>query len=207
MDPRKHKDLEFSYGSGHINPETAVNPGLVFDASVEDYINFLCKQGYNTTTLRQVTGDNSTCSSTIIGRAWDLNYPSFSLYVLDGQKINGVFPRTVTNVGSANSTYTATMYMPADITVTIEPSILSFSAVGEQKKFTVTVNGPEIAQQPIVSGAIVWSDGVRAVRTPLVVYNYLPGAPYNLDNDSITNKKTTFRGSSIFHKKMITGDN
>ncbi|XP_052171532.1 cucumisin-like [Diospyros lotus] len=207
MDPRKHKDLEFSYGSGHINPEAALNPGLVFDASVEDYINFLCKQGYNTTTLRQITGDNSTCSSTIIGRAWDLNYPSFSLYVLDGQKINGVFPRTVTNVGSANSTYTATMYMPADITVTVEPSVLSFSAVGEQKKFTVTVNGPEIAQQPIVSGAIVWSDGVRAVRTPLVVYNYLPGAPYNLDSDSTTNKKATFRGSSIFHTKMITGDN
>ncbi|KAI9161697.1 hypothetical protein LWI28_019847 [Acer negundo] len=42
MDPRKHDDKEFSYGSGYINPEKAVNPGLVFDASEADYIDFLC---------------------------------------------------------------------------------------------------------------------------------------------------------------------
>ncbi|KAL0324369.1 UNVERIFIED_CONTAM: Cucumisin [Sesamum calycinum] len=50
MDPRKHEDLEFAYGSGQINPVAARDPGLVFDASEADYINFLCKQGYNTTT-------------------------------------------------------------------------------------------------------------------------------------------------------------
>ncbi|KAL0329702.1 UNVERIFIED_CONTAM: Cucumisin [Sesamum radiatum] len=91
MDPRKHEDLEFAYGSGQINPVAARDPGLVFDASEADYINFLCKQGYNTTTLRLVTGDNSTCASTTPGRAWDLNYPSFSLYVEDGQPITATF--------------------------------------------------------------------------------------------------------------------
>ena len=39
MDPRKHVDLEFSYGSGQINPEHALNPGLVYNASEADYIN------------------------------------------------------------------------------------------------------------------------------------------------------------------------
>ncbi|KAL0331335.1 UNVERIFIED_CONTAM: Cucumisin [Sesamum angustifolium] len=92
MDPRKHEDLEFAYGSGQINPVAARDPGLVFDASETDYINFLCKQGYNTTTLRLVTGDNSTCASTTPGRAWDLNYPSFSLYVEDGQPITAPSP-------------------------------------------------------------------------------------------------------------------
>ncbi|KAF8380351.1 hypothetical protein HHK36_027836 [Tetracentron sinense] len=57
MDSRKHEDAEFAYGSGHINPLKAVTPGLVFDASEADYIDFLCKQGYNTSTLRLVTGD------------------------------------------------------------------------------------------------------------------------------------------------------
>ncbi|XP_011069443.2 cucumisin-like, partial [Sesamum indicum] len=136
MDPRKHEDLEFAYGSGQINPTAARDPGLVFDASETDYINFLCKQGYNTSTLRLVTGDNSTCASTTPGRAWDLNYPSFSLYVEDGQPITGTFTRTVTNVGAANSTYKASLYMPALISVTVEPSVLTFSAIGETQTFT-----------------------------------------------------------------------
>ncbi|KAG6428704.1 hypothetical protein SASPL_112960 [Salvia splendens] len=111
MDPSKSEDLEFAYGSGQINPAAAVDPGLVFDASEADYVNFLCKQGYNSSTLRLVTGDNSTCNGIIPGRAWDLNYPSFSLYVEDNQPIAATFTRKVTNVGAANSTYVAATFM------------------------------------------------------------------------------------------------
>ncbi|KAK6117110.1 hypothetical protein DH2020_049155 [Rehmannia glutinosa] len=155
------------------------------------------------------TGDNSTCDGTTPGRAWDLNYPSFSLYVEDGQIIMGTFTRTVTNVGAANSTYTANLYMPAWIGVTVEPSVLTFSAVGETKTFTVNVTGPTIFQQPITSGAIIWTDGAHVVRTPLVVYNYIPGAPYNLESDesySMTQKKQSFFGqSSLYQKSGIMG--
>lgn len=201
MDPRKHEDLEFAYGSGQINPVAARDPGLVFDASEADYINFLCKQGYNTSTLRMVTGDNSTCDGISPGRAWDLNYPSFSLYVEDGEKISGTFTRKVTNVGAANSTYTASLFMPALIGVTVQPSVLTFSAVGETQTFTVNVTGPSIKQQPIISGSITWTDGTHAVRTPLVVYNYLPGAPYNLDSDqSMTAVSPTLQRSSVYQK-------
>ncbi|KAI3453644.1 hypothetical protein Pfo_010307 [Paulownia fortunei] len=208
MDSRKHEDLEFAYGSGQINPAAARDPGLVFDASEADYINFLCKQGYNTSTLRLVTGDNSTCANTTPGRAWDLNYPSFSLYVADGETIMGTFTRTVTNVGAANSTYIADLYVPALISVTVEPSVLTFSAVGETKTFTVNITGPAISQQPITSGAITWRDGTHLVRTPFVVYNYIPGAPYNLDSDqshSMTQKKQKFQQSIIYHKSGIMG--
>ncbi|KAG6397001.1 hypothetical protein SASPL_143162 [Salvia splendens] len=197
MDPRKHRDLEFAYGSGQINPVVAQDPGLVFDANEDDYVNFLCKQGYNTTNLRLITGDNSTCASTAAGRAWDLNYPSFSLYVEDGDKISAVFTRTVTNVGDANSTYTASLYMPSPlIKVSLSPPVLTFSSVGEAQNFTVSVEGPAIAQQPIVSGGIVWRDGKRVVRTPLVVYNYIPGAPYNLyESAAAATGKLPFRNS------------
>ncbi|XP_012835452.1 PREDICTED: cucumisin-like [Erythranthe guttata] len=197
MDPTKHEDLEFAYGSGQINPVAARNPGLVFDASEKDYINFLCKQGYNASTLGLVTGDNSTCAGTTPGRAWDLNYPSFSLYVLDGQQIMGTFTRTVTNVGAANSTYKATSYVPELIGLAIEPSVLTFSEVGQTQTFTVKVAGPAISQQPIVSGAIVWTDGSYVVRTPIVVYNYLPGAPYNLDTAAAN---PTLQRSSVYKK-------
>ncbi|ONI00109.1 hypothetical protein PRUPE_6G067800 [Prunus persica] len=32
----------FAYGSGHISPVNAINPGLVYEASEEDYIRLLC---------------------------------------------------------------------------------------------------------------------------------------------------------------------
>lgn len=203
MDSRKHPDLEFAYGSGHINPLEATNPGLVYDASEADYINFLCKQGYNTTTLRLITGDNSSvCNSTELGRAWDLNYPTFALAVEDGQPIKGVFTRTVTNVGSPNSTYAVSMYMPNSIKVIVEPSVLSFSSTGEKKTFTVTVDGPKIAQQPIMSGAIMWEDGSHVVRSPLVVYNVLPGSTY--PSSSMPQKTLKFQGPSMHHKKRYS---
>ncbi|XP_051129684.1 cucumisin-like [Andrographis paniculata] len=205
MDPSKHDDREFAYGSGQINPAAASDPGLVFDASEADYVNFLCKQGYNTTTLRLITGDNSTCASTAPGRGWDLNYPSFSLYVEDGEKIHGTFTRTVTNVGAANSSYTASLYMPAPfITVAIEPSVLTFSAVGQTKSFAVKVTGPAMAQQPITSGAISWSDGKHVVRTPVVVYSYIPGSPYNLESDR-SYSRANFRQSTVYRNSGVFG--
>ena len=202
MDPKKHEDLEFAYGSGHINPLQAVDPGLVYDAYEADYIKFLCMQGYNTTTLRLITGDNSSfCNTSKPGRAWNLNYPSFSVAVEDGQQIMAVFTRTVTNVGPPNSTYTLSTYIPASIDVTVEPSVLSFSAFGEKKSFTVLVYGPKIAQQPIISGAIIWKYGHYVVRSPLVVYTILPGTLY--PSSSMSQKKANLRVSSMYHKNGI----
>ncbi|CAL2259969.1 unnamed protein product [Prunus armeniaca] len=205
LDPKKNDELEFAYGSGHINPLKAVKPGLVFDASEADYVHFLCKQGYNTTTLKLITGDNSSsCGRTKPGRAWDLNYPSFSLAVEDGQKIDAVFTRTVTNVGSPNSTYYINAYTPYS-RVSVTPSTLSFSAVGEKKSFTVKVSGPPISQQPIVSGAVLLTDGAHVVRSPFVIYTILPGAAY--PSNSILEKRPSFKGSSLYHGNGIPGRN
>ncbi|KAK3177269.1 hypothetical protein Dsin_032716 [Dipteronia sinensis] len=175
--PSAIKSALMTIGSGHINPVKAVDPGLVFDASEADYINFLCKQGYNTTKLRLVTGDDSVCTSTKPGRPWDLKLSSLTVAIEDGQKIVAVFTRTVTNVGFSNSAYRASVHIPYPVKVTVEPQVLSFSGVGEKKAFAVKVSGPQITQ-PIVSGSIVWKDddGVHEVRTPVVVYTVLPSA-------------------------------
>ncbi|MBA0852365.1 hypothetical protein Goshw_004421 [Gossypium schwendimanii] len=214
VDPNKHEDLEFAYGSGQINPAQAIKPGLVYDANETDYISFLCKQGYNTTTVRLITGDNSSvCSSTLNGRAWDLNYPSFSLAVEDGKQIDGVFTRTVTNVGSANSTYTVQMYSSPEFSISVEPEVLSFSTIGEKKSFTVKVGGGFISQQKITSGAIIWTDELEQyrVRSPVVVYNVLPGYTFFPPQTSKFQKKpTTFHGPttpSMHHKNGIVGRN
>ena len=61
----KNTDAEFAYGTGHINPTRAINPGLVYDVGEIDYVNFLCGQGYSNQSLRLATGDNSRCSQAI----------------------------------------------------------------------------------------------------------------------------------------------
>lgn len=204
MDPGKNNDAEFAYGAGHINPIRALSPGLIFDACEKDYVDFLCKQGYNTSTLRLVTGDSSTCpNTTTIGKAWDLNYPSFALSVIDGQRIWGVFPRTVTNVGVPNSTYYAYWNSSYPLAVTITPSVLSFSSVGETKSFNVTVSGGAISQQ-FISGYIVWKDPTHTVRMPLVVYTMLPPDD---DEPMAARVRRSFDGSSRYHKNGILGAN
>lgn len=206
MDPRKHEDREFAYGAGQIYPVYAADPGLIYDASEADYIDFLCKQGYNTTTLRLLTGDNSTvCNSTTPGRGWDLNYPSFSVAVQDGETIKAVFTRTVTNVGSPNSIYNASIYLPGNVAVTVDPPVLSFSAIGEMKSFTVKVTGPPITEQPITSGALVWRDGHYQVRSPIVVYNYIPGIASVYSSDEPNTKKPGFKRSSLYPKNRMPG--
>ncbi|KAI5569910.1 hypothetical protein BDE02_12G109300 [Populus trichocarpa] len=205
MDSRKNADAEFAYGSGQIDPLKALNPGLIYNASEADYVNFLCKEGYNTTLVRIISGDNSTCPSNELGKAWDLNYPTFALSLLDGETVIATFPRTVTNVGTPNSTYYARVSMPSQFTVTVQPSVLSFSRVGEEKTFTVKITGAPIVNTPIVSGSLEWTNGEYVVRSPIAVFNNMPSIFSSIDEQP--QSKPKFKGpwegstSTIYHKK------
>ncbi|KDP35704.1 hypothetical protein JCGZ_10476 [Jatropha curcas] len=72
---------EFAYGSGHINPSYAINPGLVYEAYKEDYIEMLCK--YYIDMLCNV-GDNMTVCHRggVKVLPKDLNYPSMTTGVM-----------------------------------------------------------------------------------------------------------------------------
>ncbi|KAI3799884.1 hypothetical protein L1987_35189 [Smallanthus sonchifolius] len=130
MSPTKNPEAEFAYGSGHINPLKAVDPGLIYDAGEQDFVSFLCGQGYKGTTLRIVTGDSSACSATTNATVWDLNYPSFALSANIRGGISRSFSRTVTNVGAADSSYQANVVAPLGLVVQVSPSSLAFKAVG-----------------------------------------------------------------------------
>ena len=98
---------EFAYGSGHINPLKAIDPGLVYDASKEDYIKLLCIS-YDESRVRLVSGGNSTCpTGPDKGSLKDHNYPSMGAKVTAMQPFTVTFNRRVKTVGIANSTYVA----------------------------------------------------------------------------------------------------
>lgn len=166
-----NSDAEFAYGAGQINPLKAVNPGLIYDANEVDYTNFLCGLGYDKDQLQLVTGDNKTCSQAKNQTVWDLNCPSYTLSVSAPKypaSIHQSFYRTVTNVGSPKSIYNAKISAPSSLDIKVQPSILSFTALGQKLSFEMTIQGR--IGTPILSSALVWDDGVHQVRSPIVVY-------------------------------------
>ncbi|KAM5551589.1 hypothetical protein ABKV19_026437 [Rosa sericea] len=170
MSAKTSPDAEFAYGAGLINPSRAPYPGLVYDLDEQDYIDFLCSQGYSGKLLQAITGNKTSCSSkSNNGTANDLNYPSFALSIKDPKFVNGVFHRIVTNVGSLNSTYRVKVVAPLGLKINVNPSVLSFTSLGQKKSFVVTIKGP-IEKSNLVSASLVWDDGVFQVRSPIVVY-------------------------------------
>ncbi|XP_059627103.1 cucumisin-like [Cornus florida] len=163
-------EAEFAYGAGHIDPLKAAKPGLVYDAGVLDYVKLLCGQGYSTKSLKLVTGDNSSCSKANNGTVWDLNYPSFTLSSQSEKSITRVFHRTVTNVGSSVSTYKATVVAPAGLEIQVEPNVLTFKSLGQRQSFVVTVTAT-YTDNNVISGSLLWFDGVHHVRSPIVAHS------------------------------------
>ncbi|GFY89720.1 subtilisin-like serine endopeptidase family protein [Actinidia rufa] len=61
--PDKQAD-PFDYGGGHVDPNRAIDPGLVYDMKVSDYVRFLCSMGYNDTAISSLTKAYSPCQKT-----------------------------------------------------------------------------------------------------------------------------------------------
>ena len=153
----------FGYGAGHVAPNRATDPGLVYDAGWNDWLAFLCGTG-------QLTA--SYCPQIKINPS-DLNYPSIAVGALAGKQ---TVKRTVTNVGMGVGTYTASVAAPSGISVTVEPSTLVVLP-GKKANFTVTFTTNGAPLNAYQFGSLTWSDGAHSVRSPLVVRPVALAAP------------------------------
>nr|POF27184.1 subtilisin-like protease sbt4.4 [Quercus suber] len=158
----EYADGEFAFGVGHINLVKAIEPGLVYEASKDDYLKMLCSLNISSF---------GTCPKDVRGSPKDLNYPSMQAQVEAVKSFTVEFPRTVTNVGPAVSKYEAKVVVAnSEINVIVKPSTLSFKSSGEKKSFIVTVFGKGLHTSNRLSESLVWSDGTHNVRSPIVVY-------------------------------------
>lgn len=174
LDASYVESAPFAHGSGHIRPNRAMDPGLVYDLTTDEYLDFLCALGYNQT-LMEAFSSNHECPKPTIN-LHDFNYPSISIpKVLSGSV---TLTRRVKNVGPAG-TYSARVVKPAGVSVSVEPNVLKFENIGEEKSFKVTLEpkGSRKALQAkksavpkrYVFGGLNWSDGKHYVRSPIVV--------------------------------------
>ncbi|CAN0927258.1 Subtilisin-like protease SBT5.3 [Linum grandiflorum] len=152
----------FNYGAGHIRPNKAMDPGLIYDLTVKDYLNFLCALGYNQDQISLF--DSYKCPSKHINFA-NFNYPSITIPNFNGSM---TITRTVRNVGPPVSTYKARTKKPAGVSVSVEPRRLEFRKTGEEKTFRVVLSG-NAASKDYAFGELVWTDGKRQVKSPIVL--------------------------------------
>ncbi|XP_009101347.2 subtilisin-like protease SBT4.2 isoform X1 [Brassica rapa] len=174
MNASKNAEAEFAYGSGHVNPTAAVNPGLVYEISKEDYLNMLCSLDYSADGISILAGGDFTCSEESKVTVRDLNYPSMTALYPSGSTEGVIFTRTVTNVGKDGSTYKAKLSGDPKLNIIVDPETLSFDSSGEKKSFNVTIpyNGlGHLDSYGHMSASLVWSDGSHNVRSPIVVYS------------------------------------
>ncbi|KAK1575995.1 hypothetical protein Q3G72_009956 [Acer saccharum] len=166
------------FGAGHVHPQKAMDPGLIYDLSSYDYVNFLCNSNYTVQNIQTVTRRKADCSGARrAGHTGNLNYPSLSVVFQQygKHKMSTHFIRTVTNVGDPNSVYKVSIRPPSGTSVTVQPEKLVFRRVGQKLNFLVRVQAKAVKQlspgsSNVKSGSVVWSDGGKHIVTsPLVV--------------------------------------
>lgn len=159
-------------GAGHINPNKALNPGLIYDVTSSDYINLLCGLNFTSKQIQTIARSSTfSCSTATL----DINYPSFIAYFNANDsstevKIVQEFRRTVTYIGEGKSTYTAKLTQLEGLKISVEPEKLIFKGKNEKQSYKLSIEGPRLIKERVVYGSLSWleSEGKNVVRSPIV---------------------------------------
>lgn len=159
----------WAYGSGHVNPQKALSPGLVYDADTDDYIAFLCSLNYTLDHVKLIVRRPNVNCSNSLSDPGDLNYPSFSV-VFGNNSVVVQYKRTLTNVGETESVYDVAVSGPSTVGITVSPTKLVFDQVGERQTYTVDfVSNKDTFDDLVTSefGSITWSNKLHQVSSPI----------------------------------------
>jgi len=150
--------LPWAQGAGHVNPNLATNPGLVFVNSNIDWIRYQCKVN------KAAVSPASDCTTHgTLDETYNVNLPSITVGAVTGST---TVTRKVTNVGGATATYTPTMVAPTGFTAVVTPSSLTV-ANGATGTFTVKLTAAGAAENVWGYGSLTWSDGTHNVKIPV----------------------------------------
>jgi subtilisin family serine protease len=170
--PNTNPLVIFRQGAGHVRPNNAADPGLVFDSGFDDWFGFLCGTAINPL--------NCTANGIPVLDPSDLNTPSIAVGNLAGSR---TITRRVTNVSDGTATYRPSISGLAGFDVRFSPSSITL-ARGQTKAFTVTVTRTSAALNAYTGGQLTLSGGTSSkardqhnVRIPVVVRPVALAAP------------------------------
>ena len=160
--PNTNPVLIFRQGAGHVDPNKAMNPGLVYDAGWKDWLSFLCgaQPGGGCTGVTPIDPSNLNLASIAIG---------------DMAGVQTV-TRSVTNVSDATLTVDASVTGMSGFNVVVNPASLTLKK-GETKSFTVQFTRTAAALNAYTGGQLYWTGGGFTVRSPIVVRPVALAAP------------------------------
>ncbi|PIA56510.1 hypothetical protein AQUCO_00700688v1 [Aquilegia coerulea] len=155
-------------GAGQVDPNKALNPGLIYDAGSQDYINLLCSMNY---TRKQIISITRSSNYSCLDSSPDLNYPSFIVFFSSESLGSQEFRRTVTNIGDAASTYKAQLTLPKGTSVTVTPKTLVFKELFEKQSYVISIKHSPLVKPKVSYGSLSWvhEGGKYTVRSPIVV--------------------------------------
>ncbi|CAN0863080.1 Subtilisin-like protease SBT4.10 [Linum grandiflorum] len=167
------------FGAGHIDPNRAMDPGLIYDIQIQDYVDFLCGLNFTRKQMDTILRRRDwNCRRPV--EAAEFNYPSPTAVFETGTKYprSITFRRTLSNVGNAKSVYRASLeHVPSTMRIQVEPKRLSFNHLNEARKFSVSVSltdnhndDDEEEEQQTVYCFLRWIDQhSHVVSSPIVV--------------------------------------
>lgn len=152
----------FDYGAGHIVPNDALHPGLVYDVSDGEFDAFAC--GFDSPAVPDTRCDE-LANAGVSFAPEDLNQPSIGLARLANEQ---TITRRVTNVSDESQTFVATVAAPPGIGVTVVPSSLSLGP-GQTASFDVTLvyeSGPLDLWR---FGSLTWTSNDHSAYSTIAV--------------------------------------
>ncbi|KAG7034788.1 Subtilisin-like protease SBT2.2 [Cucurbita argyrosperma subsp. argyrosperma] len=124
----------FDMGSGFVNATAALDPGLIFDSSYDDYMSFLCGINGSSPVVFNYTGQNCGLYNSSISGA-DLNLPSVTIAKLNQSR---VVQRTVTNIAGPEI-YNVGWSAPYGISLKVSPTRFTIDS-GMKQELTIFLN-------------------------------------------------------------------
>ncbi|MCP4277953.1 MAG: S8 family serine peptidase [Gammaproteobacteria bacterium] len=190
LDDNATETNPFDIGAGHIVPNKAVDPGLLFDTATDptigpqtnQYYLFLCTEDL-------YIGDTVDCQALLDSHgpleAKDINLPSLLLPDLVNEDI---VTREVRNHG-APATYQAVLDIPAGIGVEVTPDSLVMGT-DDTLEYTIHVTGTGSELNNWLFGSLTWVSPTHEVYTPFAVRPSYFEVPENITGTGTTGTAT-----------------
>jgi subtilisin family serine protease len=168
--PDEADPIPYDFGSGHIVPNDANDPGLVYDITADEYDAFSC--GVDSTDVSEARCAELEAAGMSF-EAFDLNQPNIAVSRLTAAQ---TITRRVTSVSEDSETYSLELEMPAGVNVQVTPSSLTLGP-GQSAEFDVTMNFVDGPQDLYRFGSLSWVSDDHRVRSVLAVRPLSVDAP------------------------------
>ncbi|KAM0949289.1 putative tripeptidyl-peptidase II [Dioscorea sansibarensis] len=157
----------FVMGAGHVNPDRANDPGLVYDMQPIDYVPYLCYM-YGSRITSAFIRQKIDCRLVKKETAEQLNYPSIQVTLKPGE--TKIIQRTLTNVGGAAETYSVYVNPPNGVNLVPSTGSLVFASTGETQSLSLEFTNTGLAKAgEFWEGSLTLNSATHTVWSPISV--------------------------------------